>query len=132
MLLDVVKIYVKAGNGGNGCVSFHREKYVSHGGPDGGDGGNGGNVILRIDEGDNTLLRYKYSRKFVAENGGDGKSDKFHGKNGEDIILPVPPGTVLFISQYYHNFNICLDIYEIKFRQTKRASCSDAPDVMVK
>ncbi|MBO4413580.1 MAG: GTPase ObgE [Clostridia bacterium] len=95
MLLDVVKIYVKAGNGGNGCVSFHREKYVSHGGPDGGDGGNGGNVILRIDEGDNTLLRYKYSRKFVAENGGDGKSDKFHGKNGEDIILPVPPGTVV-------------------------------------
>ncbi len=95
MLLDVVKIYVKAGNGGNGCVSFHREKYVSHGGPDGGDGGNGGNIILRIDEGDNTLLRYKYSRKFIAENGGDGKGDKFHGKNGADIILPVPPGTVV-------------------------------------
>ncbi len=95
MLLDIVKIYVKAGNGGNGCVSFHREKYVSHGGPDGGDGGNGGNIVLRIDEGDNTLLRYKYSRKFVAENGGDGKSDKFHGKNGEDIVLPVPPGTVV-------------------------------------
>jgi GTP-binding protein len=95
MLFDNVKIYVKAGNGGNGCVSFHREKYISHGGPDGGDGGKGGNVILHIDEGANTLTYYKYRRKFVAENGGDGMNSKFHGKNGADVILPVPPGTVV-------------------------------------
>lgn len=95
MFVDNVKIYLKAGDGGNGCVSFHREKYVSHGGPDGGDGGNGGNIILRIDEGTNTLLDYKYRHKFIAQNGGDGKASKFHGKNGEDLILPVPPGTIV-------------------------------------
>ncbi len=95
MITDYVKLYVKAGDGGNGCVSFRREKYVSHGGPDGGDGGNGGNIILSIDSGDNTLLKYKYRHKFIAKNGGDGKSAKFHGGNAEDIILPVPPGTVV-------------------------------------
>ncbi len=95
MITDYVKVYVKAGNGGNGAVSFHREKYVSEGGPDGGDGGRGGNVILSIDKGDNTLLKYKYRHKFVAQNGGDGKSGKLHGANGDDIILPVPPGTVV-------------------------------------
>ncbi len=95
MITDYVRVYVKAGNGGNGCVSFHREKYVSRGGPDGGDGGNGGNIVLHIDEGDNTLLKYKYRHRFTAENGGDGKGDKYHGKNGADVILPVPPGTVV-------------------------------------
>jgi len=95
MITDFVKVYVKAGNGGNGCVSFRREKYVSHGGPDGGDGGHGGNVVLVIETGDNTLLKYKYRHKFIAPNGGDGKAEKFHGANGEDVILPVPPGTVV-------------------------------------
>ena len=73
MLIDHVKIYVKAGDGGNGAVSFHREKYVAQGGPDGGDGVNGGNVVLYVDTGDNTLLKYKYKHKFVAEGGGNGK-----------------------------------------------------------
>ncbi|MBE6717986.1 MAG: GTPase ObgE [Ruminococcaceae bacterium] len=95
MIIDKVKLYVKAGDGGNGCVSFRREKYVSHGGPDGGDGGNGGNIILEIDEGENTLLRYKYHKKFVANNGGDGMKSKFHGKTAEDLILKVPLGTVV-------------------------------------
>ncbi len=95
MITDYVKVYVKAGDGGNGAVSFHREKYVSHGGPDGGDGGHGGNIILRIENGDNTLLKYKYRHKFIAENGGNGMTNKLHGANGEDIILPVPPGTVV-------------------------------------
>ncbi|MBQ7365057.1 MAG: GTPase ObgE [Clostridia bacterium] len=95
MLFDNVRITLTAGNGGNGCVSFHREKYVSHGGPDGGDGGRGGSIIFRIDEGMNTLTYYKYKRKFKAENGGDGAKKKFHGKNGEDLILPVPPGTII-------------------------------------
>jgi len=95
MIVDHVRLQVKAGDGGNGCVSFHREKYVSHGGPDGGDGGRGGNVILIIDRGANTLLAYQYKHKFAAENGGDGMTDKFHGANGADVILPVPPGTVV-------------------------------------
>ena len=95
MIIDKVKIYVKAGDGGNGAVSFRREKYVSHGGPDGGDGGNGGNIVIEIDEGENTLLRYKYHKKFVAENGGDGMKSKFHGKTATDLVLKVPPGTVV-------------------------------------
>ena len=95
MIIDKVKLYVKAGDGGNGAVSFRREKYVSHGGPDGGDGGNGGNVVVEIDEGENTLLRYKYHKKFIAQNGGDGMKSKFHGKTADDLILKVPPGTVI-------------------------------------
>ncbi len=95
MIFDRVTINCKAGDGGNGCVSFHREKYVSHGGPDGGDGGNGGNIIFKIDKGATTLLFYKYRRKFAAENGGDGKASKWHGKNGEDLVLLVPPGTLI-------------------------------------
>ena len=81
MIFDKVTIYIKAGNGGNGCVSFHREKYVSHGGPDGGDGGKGGDIVFTIDEGKNTLLDFKYRRKFVADNGGDGKNSKCQRQN---------------------------------------------------
>ena len=95
MFIDKIKIYVKAGNGGNGVVSFRREKYVAKGGPDGGDGGNGGNVVFTIDEGSNTLLAFRYKRKFVAENGSDGAGSKYHGKNGEDVIIPVPRGTLI-------------------------------------
>lgn len=95
MFIDNIKIYVKAGDGGNGAISFHREKYVSAGGPDGGDGGRGGNIIFRIDEGANTLLSYRYKRKFVAENGANGMPDKMHGKNGKDVILLVPRGTII-------------------------------------
>ncbi|MBQ3230470.1 MAG: GTPase ObgE [Clostridia bacterium] len=95
MFIDKVTIYIKAGNGGNGCVSFRREKYVAKGGPDGGDGGKGGNVVFVTDEGENTLLNFKYRRKFVAANGGDGMPKKYHGKYGEDLIIPVPRGTVL-------------------------------------
>ena len=81
MFIDKIKIFTKSGNGGNGVVSFRREKYVAKGGPDGGDGGNGGNVVFKIDEGSNTLLAFRYKRKFVAENGGDGAGGKCHGKN---------------------------------------------------
>ena len=70
MFIDKIKIYLKAGNGGNGAIAFHREKYVSAGGPSGGDGGNGGNVVFRVDPGSNTLLAFRYKRKFVAANGG--------------------------------------------------------------
>ena len=95
MFIDRTKIYVKAGDGGNGAVSFRREKYVSHGGPDGGDGGNGGNIVFRVDKGCNTLLTFRHKRKFVAQNGGNGSGSKFHGANGADVIIPVPCGTII-------------------------------------
>lgn len=95
MFIDNIKIYVKAGDGGDGAVAFHREKFVNAGGPDGGDGGRGGSVIFRVDEGANTLLAFRYKRKFVAESGEAGKGNKFHGKSGADIIIPVPQGTLI-------------------------------------
>lgn len=95
MLIDHVKIEIKAGNGGNGAISFRREKYVAAGGPDGGDGGRGGNIVFRVDDGVNTLLAYRYRHKFVAGNGGDGKGDKFHGATAPDLIIPVPRGTLI-------------------------------------
>ena len=95
MFIDNIKIYVKAGDGGNGAVAFHREKYVSHGGPDGGDGGHGGNIIFRVDPGSNTLLAFRYKRKFVAQNGENGKGSKFHGATAPDLVIMVPPGTLL-------------------------------------
>ena len=95
MFVDNVKIYIKAGDGGNGAVSFRREKYVAAGGPDGGDGGHGGNVVFRVDEGSNTLLAFRYKHKFVAGRGGDGKGAKFHGATAEDLVILVPPGTLI-------------------------------------
>lgn len=95
MFIDNVTIHIKAGDGGNGCVAFHREKYVAEGGPSGGDGGNGGNIVFKIDEGTNTLLDFRYRRKFVAQNGGDGMPEKFHGKTADDLVIMVPPGTVI-------------------------------------
>ena len=95
MFVDNVRIYVKAGDGGNGAVAFHREKYVSHGGPDGGDGGHGGSIIFRVDTGVNTLLAFKYRHKFVAENGGNGKGGKLHGATADDLVILVPPGPLI-------------------------------------
>ena len=95
MFIDRVNISVCAGDGGDGAVSFHREKYVPNGGPDGGDGGKGGSIIFRVDPGSNTLLAFRYKRKFKAERGENGKGGKCHGKNGADVIIPVPPGTVI-------------------------------------
>ena len=95
MFIDKIKIYIKAGNGGNGAIAFHREKYVAAGGPSGGDGGHGGNIVFRVDPGSNTLLAFRYKRKFVAANGGDGMGSKFHGKTADDLIIMVPPGTLI-------------------------------------
>ena len=94
-IIDKVKIYVKAGDGGNGAVAFHREKYVSHGGPDGGDGGHGGNIVFRVDKGATTLLFFRDHRKFVAKNGENGKGDKFHGATADDVVILVPEGTLI-------------------------------------
>ena len=95
MFIDHVKIYIKAGDGGNGAVSFRREKYVAAGGPDGGDGGHGANVVFRVDEGTNTLLAFRYKHKFIAGRGGDGKGAKCHGATADDLVILVPPGTLI-------------------------------------
>ena len=93
--VDQVRITAKAGNGGNGSASFHREKYVMNGGPDGGDGGNGGNIIFLADENSHTLLDFRYKSKYSAENGTDGSANCCNGKNGEDLIIKVPVGTII-------------------------------------
>jgi GTP-binding protein len=96
-LIDRVEIVVKAGDGGAGVISFRREKYIPFGGPDGGDGGDGGSVILKADRNENTLLKYHQGRKkFTASHGLKGSSKKMHGRNGADLILPVPLGTLVF------------------------------------
>ncbi len=95
MFVDKVKISVRAGNGGNGAVAFHREKYVAQGGPDGGDGGTGGSIVLRVDDNMSTLMDFRYKRKYTAPNGLDGQGARCRGKNGEDLIIRVPRGTVV-------------------------------------
>ena len=94
--VDRVRITVKAGNGGNGSASFHREKFVINGGPDGGDGGNGGDILLFADVNMHTLLDFRFRSKYTAENGEDGKSNRCTGKRGEDLLIKVPVGTVVF------------------------------------
>jgi GTP-binding protein len=93
--VDQANIEVIAGDGGNGCISFRREKYVPKGGPNGGDGGNGGDVIIIVDKNLQTLLDFKYRHKFKAENGEGGKGSNKHGKNGNDIVIKVPCGTII-------------------------------------
>lgn len=95
MFLDKVKIYIKAGNGGDGVVSFHREKYVMTGGPDGGDGGRGGNIVFVADKNLNTLIDFKYKKHFRAENGENGGAANCFGKSGADMYIKVPVGTVI-------------------------------------
>lgn len=95
LFVDKAHLRVKAGDGGNGCVSFHREKFVQNGGPDGGDGGKGGDIILFADPNMHTLLDFKYRSKYVASNGEDGLSRMRKGKDGENLIIKVPVGTVV-------------------------------------
>ena len=95
MFADRAKIIIKSGKGGDGHVSFRREKYVPNGGPDGGDGGKGGDVIFQVDKGLNTLTDYRHRRKFAAEPGQEGGKKNCHGRNGQDLILKVPEGTII-------------------------------------
>jgi len=95
MFIDIAKITIKSGNGGDGCVGFRREKYVPRGGPDGGDGGNGGSVIFEVDPRMRTLLDFKYKVKYEAEDGAKGEVNNCFGKKGENLIIHVPPGTLI-------------------------------------
>lgn len=95
MFVDKAKIYIKAGDGGNGHVSFRREKYVNNGGPDGGDGGDGGSIVFEADENMRTLMDFTYQRRFIAPNGEQGGMKNMRGRTGEDLIIKVPPGTVV-------------------------------------
>lgn len=93
--IDTARITVRSGNGGNGAVAFHREKYVAAGGPDGGDGGQGGSVILQVDGHMSTLMDFRYKRKYAAANGQDGGGKRCSGKDGEPLVIKVPRGTVV-------------------------------------
>lgn len=95
MFVDIAKVFIKAGNGGNGAVSFHREKYVAAGGPDGGDGGRGGNVVMVADGNLSTLADFRYKRKYLAENGENGGTKRCSGKKGKDLVISVPKGTLV-------------------------------------
>ena len=94
--LDEAKVYIRSGDGGNGCVSFRREKFIEHGGPNGGDGGKGGDVIAVAVDGLNTLIDYRYQQHFFAKNGGGGMGKDRHGANGADAVLKVPAGTQIY------------------------------------
>ena len=93
--VDTAKITVRSGNGGNGVVSFHREKYVANGGPDGGDGGRGGNIVVEVNDHMSTLMDFRYKRKYAAGSGADGAGKRCTGKDGEDLIIRVPRGTII-------------------------------------
>ena len=93
--VDTAKITVRSGNGGNGVVSFHREKYVANGGPDGGDGGRGGNIVVEVNDHMSTLMDFRYKRKYTAASGADGAGKRCTGRDGEDLVIRVPRGTVI-------------------------------------
>ena len=109
MFIDNAKIYIKAGDGGNGRVSFRREKFIPAGGPDGGDGGKGGDIIFEVSENLRTLSDFRYKKKFIAEPGAQGEGSRKTGKNGKDLIIMVPPGTVLRNSE---NNSVLADMTE--------------------
>lgn len=96
MFIDKAIIHIKAGSGGHGAVSFHREKYVAAGGPDGGDGGKGGNIVFVVQDGNNTLSDFRYKRKFAAPAGENGGGKRCFGRSGEDMVIPVPRGTLIY------------------------------------
>ena len=109
MFIDKAKIYIKSGNGGNGCTSFYTEKYVPDGGPDGGDGGKGGDVIFTVDERLNSLTDFRYEQHFRAANGENGSSRFCHGKNAPDLVVKVPRGTIIRDAE---TGKIIADMYE--------------------
>ena len=114
--IDEAKIYIKAGDGGDGCISFRREKYIEMGGPNGGDGGRGGSIIFRSNIGLNTLVNFRYKQHFKANNGENGKGSNKSGKSGSDLILEVPVGTQIFSedgAELLYDFIKDDDVFEI-------------------
>lgn len=107
MYLDIATIFIKAGNGGDGIVSFHTEKYVAQGGPDGGDGGNGGDVIFVVDKSASTLIDFKFAKHFRAENGENGGAKNCKGKSGKHLYIKVPKGTVIKERRAARSLPIC-------------------------
>ena len=95
MFIDIAKIKVKAGDGGDGAVAFHREKYVASGGPDGGDGGRGGDIVFRVDDNLSTLADFRYKRKYTAERGENGRGKRCFGKSAQPLVITVPRGTLI-------------------------------------
>ena len=114
MFVDKVKIYVKSGKGGDGHVSFRREKYVPNGGPDGGDGGRGGHIIFEVDPGVNTLMQFRHNRHYKAEHGEDGGKKRCHGKDGQDLVIRVPQGTVVREAE---SLKVIADLHAINQRE---------------
>ena len=108
--LDQAKVYIRSGNGGNGCVSFRREKFIEFGGPNGGDGGKGGDVVAEAVEGLNTLIDYRYQQHFFAKNGRGGMGKDRHGANGADIVMKVPVGTQIYAED---NETLLADLTEV-------------------
>ncbi len=100
MFIDQAQIWIKAGDGGNGCLSFRREKYIPKGGPDGGDGGRGGNVYFQAAENLDTLLDFAGKHHWRAKNGQPGSGANKHGANGQDLVIPVPPGTLIYDTDF--------------------------------
>ena len=107
MFVDIAKIFIKAGDGGDGAVAFHREKYVASGGPDGGDGGRGGNIVFVADTNLSTLADFRYKRKYTAQKGENGRGGRCNGKKAPDLIIKVPLGTVV---KEYQTGRILADI----------------------
>ena len=95
MFIDIAKLKVKAGDGGDGAVAFHREKYVASGGPDGGDGGRGGDIVFRVDDNLSTLADFRYKRKYTAERGENGRGKRCFGKSAQPLVITVPRGTLI-------------------------------------
>ena len=114
MFIDYAKIIVKAGDGGNGAISFRREKYVAAGGPDGGDGGKGGNIYFEVSPNMNTLVDFRYKKKFKAENGKNGEGGHRYGKSGEDLVVKVPIGTIVKDSE---TGRVMADLSELNQKQ---------------
>jgi len=115
MFIDKAKIFIKAGDGGNGCTSFYTEKYVPNGGPDGGDGGDGGGVVFVVDKSKSSLLDFRYNQRFKAEEGERGSPKYCHGKRGKDLIIKVPRGTVI---RDHESGNIIADMFDDDFEIT--------------
>ena len=124
MFVDEAKIRVKAGDGGNGCMAFRREKFVPRGGPSGGDGGHGGDVIMESSERHNTLVHFRFNPEYKAERGRHGEGSNKTGREGDDVVLSVPVGTVVYdelTGELVHDFSIPMTV-----SSSRRADAADA------